>query len=266
MTKRREIEARLALYSDLTGIIGAMKSFALVELRRVGQREAAQHQAMQAVENALRDMAPALQPMPKTKGDIWLLFGSVRGFCGSFNEDVRRAWQEKGGTVPVIAVGERLAALLPEDGMVTVPGAVGALDAAATIDRILEAIAQARGTNGKLGLMAALRDENGVTTQRLLPLPDLFKRDAKPLPFTNEPADDVAHDVAERYLYHALMALLLRAIRIENHMRLMQMENALTHLDRGAEELGRKRNRLRQEEIVEEIELIAGSTKPMASI
>jgi len=45
---------------------------------------------------------------------------------------------------------------------------------------------------------------------------------------------------------------------VENHMRLMQMETALRHLERGGEELQRQRNRLRQEEIVEEIELMVG--------
>jgi len=58
-----------------------------------------------------------------------------------------------------------------------------------------------------------------------------------------------------------LLALLLRSIRVENHMRLMQMETALRHLERGGEDLQRQRNRLRQEEIVEEIELMVGSRK-----
>ena len=257
MTRRREIEAQLTLYGDLTGIIGAMRSFALVELRRVGQCETAQHKAM---EETLQDIAPALLSAPKAKSDIWLLFGSVRGFCGSLNEDMLRAWQENGSITPVIAVGERLAALLPEDGtVVAVQGAVGTLDASATIDRILTAIGQVRDKgNSELGLVAALRDESGVTVQRLLPLPALPENTGQPLPLTHEAAMDVARGVAGHYLFHTLLALLLRAIRVENHMRLMQMENALSHLERGGEELRRTRNRLRQEEIVEEIELIAG--------
>ena len=40
-------------------------------------------------------------------------------------------------------------------------------------------------------------------------------------------------------------------------MCLMQMENALRHLEQGSEELMRKRNRMRQEEIVDEIELMS---------
>lgn len=65
--------------------------------------------------------------------------------------------------------------------------------------------------------------------------------------------------MAEHYLFHSLFALLLRSLYVENHMRLLQMENALNHLSQKSEEMRRMRNRLRQEEIVEEIELIAGS-------
>lgn len=261
MTKRREIEAQLALYGDLTGIIKAMRSFALVELRRIGQRETACHQAMQTMSEALQDMAPALLPPRKIEGDIWLLFGSVRGFCGSFNEDIHRTWCEGGSVTPVVAVGERLAVLLPEDETVSaVAGATGVLDASATIDRILTAIGEVRERNkGELGLVAALRDEAGVTLQRLLPLHSSLKEpDSTPLPLTNEAPSIVARGVAEHYLFHTLFALMLRSIRMENHMRLTQMENALSHLEQGTEQLQRKRNRLRQEEIIEEIELIAG--------
>jgi F-type H+-transporting ATPase subunit gamma len=38
----------------------------------------------------------------------------------------------------------------------------------------------------------------------------------------------------------------------------MQMETALRHLERGSEDMLRLRNRLRQEEIIEEIELMIG--------
>jgi len=50
----------------------------------------------------------------------------------------------------------------------------------------------------------------------------------------------------------------LRSIRLENRQRLLQMDNALRHIEQGRETLQRQRNRLRQEEIVEEIEITAG--------
>jgi len=108
------------------------------------------------------------------------------------------------------------------------------------------------------GLIACLRDEQGARSERLWPLPNAPSNAGQSPPLTFAPAATVAAGVAEHYLFHNLLALLLRSIRVENHMRLMQMETALRHLERGGEELQRQRNRLRQEEIVEEIELMVG--------
>lgn len=264
MSRKREIEGRLALYGDLKGIVGAMRSFALVELRRVSRREMAQSLAKGVVEAALGDLRSVLPPATPITGDIWLLFGSVRGFCGSFNEDVLRAWQDHHSPTPMIACGERLVSLFSGGREISaVAGASGALDAATTIDRLLVEIDTVRvGSGRELGLMTVIHDDAGVRIQRLLPLPEPFNGRQAELPLTYEPAQKVAGEVVGHYLFHALMAVLLRSIRIENHMRLMQMENALTHLQEGEEDLGRQRNRLRQEEIVEEIELIAGGADP----
>ncbi len=266
MTQRREVEARLALYDDLSGILGAMRSFALAELRKVSKREAAQQQVMESLAAALDDLADAL-PEQTVEHDVWLLFGSVRGFCGSFNEDVIRFWRaETGEQSPLILVGERLHDMVDDrESIQRLGGADGCLDAPAAIDRILAALTEQRvtGTRGApFGLLACIRDEQGARSQRLWPLPAV--RRSRPVgypPLTHAPAAEVAAGVAEHYLFHTLLALLLRSIRMENHMRLLQMETALRHLERGGEDLQRQRNRLRQEEIVEEIELMVGSRR-----
>lgn len=260
MSQRREIEARLALYDELSGILGAMRSFALAELHRVTRREAAQQQVVTALHRSLQDVAEFLPPTPHADTDVWLLLGSVRGFCGSFNEDVIRLSEASGDTRrPVIVVGERLATMLPEHRLrFPVAGAEGGLDAAATIDRILAAFAAARQQVGlNCGLIACLRDEDGVRTQRLLPLPVERSQVLTP-PLMNETPVVVAAGVAEHFLFHQLLALLLRSIGVENRLRLMQMESALRHMERGSEDLARQRNRLRQEEIIEEIEIMTG--------
>ncbi|WP_374089830.1 FoF1 ATP synthase subunit gamma [Methylomicrobium lacus] len=259
MSQRREIETRLALYEDLSGILGAMRSFALAELRKVGKREAIQQQLVQNLSEALHDVAFALPPLEKPDHDIWLLFGSVRGFCGSFNEDVLHSWQEQADQQqPVILIGERLYDLLPENPMTfRVAGANGGLDAAATIERILPAIAELRRQHrGVPGLIACFRDEHGARSQRLLPPAEERPAAAGYPPCIFASIEATAAGIAEHYLFHQMLAILLRSIRVENHMRLMQMENALRHLDEGGDELMRQRNRLRQEEIVEEIELM----------
>ena len=270
MSQRREVEARLSLFNDLSGILGAMRSFALAELRRVNKREAAQQQVVLSLSAALDDLAGELS-LPeaeygmldgRTGNDIWLLFGSVRGFCGSFNEDVLRCWQAQAGDhSPMILLGERLHPMLEaRDNLRCINGANGGLDAPAAIDRILAAIAELRdGDSRPFGLWACVRDEQAAQAVKLWPL--AMPRRMRPgyPPLTNAPIAEVAGNIAEYYLFHNLLALLLRSIKMENHMRLIQMETALRHLDEGTEEMLRLRNRLRQEEIVEEIELMAGS-------
>lgn len=259
MSQRREIENRLALYEDLTGILGAMRSFALAELRKVGKREAIQQQLVEQLRAALNDVAFALPPPEAATRDVWLLFGSARGFCGSYNEDVRRYWQAHADPQTcVILIGERLHPLFPEAGnILSVAGANGGLDAAAVIERILPAVAEARQRCSSVpGLMACFRDEHGARSQRLLPLADAARASAAYPPLIYASPAETAAGIAEHYLFHQLLAILLRAIRVENHLRLMQMENALNHLEEGGTDLTRQRNRLRQEEIVEEIELM----------
>jgi F-type H+-transporting ATPase subunit gamma len=259
MSQRREIETRLALYDDLSGILGTMRSFALAELRKIGKRETIQQCLVQNLTAALNDVAFALSPPEKPDYDIWLLFGSVRGFCGSFNEDVLRLWQEKTGeSAPAILIGERLHDLLPESGMtLRVAGANGGLDASATIEHILPAMTELQQKRRDIaGLIACFRDDRGACFERLLPLVDEHPALTGYPPYVFASPEETAAGIAEHYLFHRMLAILLRSIRVENHMRLMQMENALRHLDEGGGELIRQRNRLRQAEIVEEIELM----------
>ncbi len=256
MTLRRDVENRIALFGDLSSILGAMRSFALAELHRVGSRESAQHALLDSLAETLDSVASLLPAPAPPHADVWLLFGSTRGFCGSFNEDVMHAWQNAGAPQPAIVLGERLASLVPPGvGPNPVPGAEGSADAARTIGSLLAALREARARAGEdSGIVVCLREESEVRIHRLLPLPPPAKA-AGPVPMAYEAPLAVALAVAEHYLFHRLLALLLRAIRVENRMRLVQMENALRHLEQGGEDLLRQRNRLRQEEIIEEIEL-----------
>jgi len=271
MSQRREVEARLALYDELTGILGAMRSFALAELRRVNKREAAQQQVVESLSRALNDLpATAISSatgISSASGleTIWLLFGSVRGFCGSFNEEVLRYWRQHDGseTASVIVVGQRLYDLIGQHpSLFAIAGAQGSLDAAAVIDRILVVVNQlGMAERPESRLMACFRDELGPMALQLWPLALTPPPAHRYPPHCFSPIEAVAGGIAQQYLFHKLLALLLRSIQMENHLRLLQMETALRHLEHGGEDLQRLRNRLRQEEIVEEIELMAGSRR-----
>ena len=237
MSQRQEVEGRLALFNELSGILGAMRSFALTELRRITKREAAQQQVLESLAKALDGLFAALpeQVTDKTGMDIYVLFGSVRGFCGGFNEDVYRRWQtqsDKSGVL--ILLGERLHDMFADSSArVCISGADSALGAVAAIDRILAAIKQLRdGDASQFRLWGCFRDEAGARSQQLWPLPFSPTMSAMCYPpLSYEPLPEVAVGVAEHYLFHSLLAMLLRSIRVENHMRLMQMETALRHLD-----------------------------------
>jgi F-type H+-transporting ATPase subunit gamma len=264
MSRSRDIERRIGLHRDLTDIVNAMRSFAFVELRRLAQRAVAQERALEALSLALADMAPAIATRRQPAADIWLLLGSVRGFCGSFNEDIVHCWREHGSPRPVVAVGERLWSLMPDDGQVTmVAGAGGALDALTVIEAVLAALEGLWTAAGDAGLMVVAAGEAGAAARRLLPLTPPATTLAD-LPILQEPEATVAGAVVQHYLFHRLMAELVRAIQVENHTRLSQMENALSHLGRQIEDLERRRNHLRQEEVIQEIELIAGGRKKAA--
>lgn len=257
MSQRRAIETRLALYDDLGGILGAMRSFALAELHRIARREAAQQAVVDALADAWQAVAPWLPAPDRSTRDVWVLIGSVRGFCGSFNEDVAQAWRtHRRAGEPAVCLGERLATTLAEGdpARADLPGADNALDAVAVVDRALQTVLPLLRADD--GLRVIGHDEHGVVVERLLP----WRLSPAPLepPLTLEPPVRVAAGVGEQYLYHLLLARVLRSIRLENRQRLLQMDNALRHIEQGRETLQRQRNRLRQEEIVEEIEITAG--------
>lgn len=260
MSRRRELEARLALFGELDGIMNAMRSFALVELRRLAQREPAQRQARDTLDLALRELAGALPAPEPAAGDIWIVLGSARGFCAGLNEEVLRYSQTHGGAaLATIAVGERLAALMPATA-IAVAGAAGAADVVATLDRVLAAVGQARTRIGAragphAGLVVCGRAAGAVASTRLLPLPRPAAMQPAQAPLTLGAPLETALAVAEHYLFHTLLGLLCEALREENHLRLMQMENARQHIEHASDDLTSRRNGLRQEEIVEDIEL-----------
>ena len=64
----------------------------------------------------------------------------------------------------------------------------------------------------------------------------------------------------------ALYGLLYESLAAEQHQRLAHMEHAIDRLDQTLAQLAIERNALRQEKIVEEIEVILSSEQAFASV
>jgi len=106
--------------------------------------------------------------------------------------------------------------------------------------------------------------DGGVKNARLSPFP----RGVSPAPpghppRINLPPADLLSDLSERYLVARLQDLLYGSLLAENEHRLRHMDAAIRKLDENSLGLHSRRNRLRQEEITEEIEIIMLSAESL---
>ncbi len=108
-------------------------------------------------------------------------------------------------------------------------------------------------------------DESGqITLRQLLPLavPKLKSAYAHPPLLNIEPAQVLSH-LTDQYLYAALHEVFYSSLMVENHMRLEHMNRAIHRLEKDVAGLRLRYNRLRQEEIIEEIEIIMLSAEAL---
>jgi hypothetical protein len=101
--------------------------------------------------------------------------------------------------------------------------------------------------------------EDKVVMQRLLPpfaglahQPQSFPHP----PLLNLTPATLLAALTDQYLFAALHAMLYTSLMMENHHRITHLDGAVKHLDEQSKDLARQCNALRQEEIIEEIEVI----------
>jgi F-type H+-transporting ATPase subunit gamma len=74
---------------------------------------------------------------------------------------------------------------------------------------------------------------------------------------------DFSRQLLDHYLPAALQGVLYESLTAENHLRLQHMDHALDRLDETLTRLNIRRSALRQERIVEEIEVILASASAL---
>ena len=75
-------------------------------------------------------------------------------------------------------------------------------------------------------------------------------------PLLNLSPQALLGELTDHYLFAALHAMLYTSLMIENQHRASHLDGAVKHLDDESDKLARHCNVLRQEEIIEEIEVI----------
>lgn len=279
MSRRREIGRRLAALTDIAGILSAMKSLALMETRLLSDFLDHQQRLVAGIEAAAADFLAwhgEFASLPGEERELCVLVGSEQGFCGDFNEAiaawVRATCAENQAPARWAVVGQRLAARLVDDPRVALalPGATVADEVPAVLLRLTRELNRLLATAALAGHgLSALYhcDATGdIRQRRLLPLRDLPPAPARACPpeLNLSPADFLA-GLTDHYLYAALNEVLYSSLMAENRRRLVHMDRALDRLDADTAQLRLAYNRQRQEEIIEEIEVILLSADMLAS-
>jgi F-type H+-transporting ATPase subunit gamma len=272
VTRRRDIERNLAGLQEIRAILDAMRNLAVLETRKIARFREAHRRSLDTLAAAASDVArfhaPALRGAPRTT--VWILIGSERGFCGDLNETLLAAWQKRGqSNFPVtrhaadalVVVGGRLAARLPAGERVQ---ALAGPSIAEDVNEVIVHLAEAlrallqRETAAALDLEVLHHEPDSAAPQlaRLEPFPEPPPGGAGTPPQLDLPPAALLPELGERHLLAQLQALLYAALAAENEQRLRHMEAAIRHIDEDSERLTVQRNRLRQEEITEEIEVL----------
>ena len=276
MSKRREVKGRLATLDEIDGIMVAMKNLALLETHRLESFLATQRRAVASIEAAAQDFLgfyPETAAHPGGARQLLLVVGSERGLCGDFNETLlaplAAAMQQD--TLAVV-VGRRLEAKLQGDQRIAAfvegPGVAEEVPAALVrLAGVLGELQQQRPEEAwRIGALYHDDESGAPRLRQLLPLelPETKPAYSHPPLLNLEPAQFLSQ-LTSQYLYAVLHEVFYASLMAENRKRLEHMDSAIRRLEKDEAKLRLRYNALRQEEIIEEIEIIMLSAEALVS-
>ena len=270
MSQRRKLRYLLQQLSETRNIIEAMRNLAQVEIHKLDRRLENQQQMVSDLELMAADLLrfyPYTFPQARGERDIWLLFGSERGFCGDFNASIISNLGEQiipqNGAPLLIPIGTKLCQRLEGDPRVA--RLIGGADVTEEVTHILNAIIQqVNNLQARYGACHVYtlyhHTETGLLTcSQLLPpfkhLSGAAVSHATP-PVLNLVPDRLFSVLVDHYLFTTLHEIAYMSLMAENYSRIQHMTGAMHRLDERVTDVMRKYHIQRQEEITEEIEVI----------
>ncbi len=271
MTRRRELQRRRHSMSEIGEIMNSMKTLAYMETHKLERFLNAQRAVVTQIEAVAEDFLaffPATLPEPDKPTSLFLLLGSERGFCGDFNESLlvklESYLRENSIQNPqLMAVGRKLHVHMDND-----PRLVASLEGADVVEevdtilnQIVLHVTESQRNQHALSLTVLYHDldsEEVVINNILPPFGSLTGNKPR---FTQPPLIQVSPmallaELIDHYLFAILHKIMYVSLMAENVRRMRHLEGAVHHLEDKAAELLRECNALRQEEIIEEIEVI----------
>jgi F-type H+-transporting ATPase subunit gamma len=197
---------------------------------------------------------------------VYLLIGSERGFCGDFNHALLRHYETISLSSDIdqpqlISVGHRLTTLEGNynHNILFIDGASVAEEIDKVLNQIVNQLASLQQQYQSLDLHVLYHnDEQQIIAQQLLPPFQHLRHQQQDMqaPELNIQPAEFLLDLSYHYLFAVLHEILYTSLMAESRQRLAHLEGAIQHMDEQSEELHRRSNVLRQEEIIEEIEVI----------
>ncbi len=271
MSRRRDLEKHRRSLDEIREIMNSMKNLSFMETRKISGFLDVQHSVVNHIETVAADFlgfyADTLSESTDTAVDVYLLIGTERGFCGDFNHALMRHFEgmpiiDTVDKLRLICVGHKLETLLQSDErqIIFVDGASVAEEVGTVLNQIVNRLASIQEHFGSLNLYVLYHDdENALINQQLLPpfqnLLDQQSEESHAPELNLEPRKFLL-ELSYHYLFVVLYEILYTSLMAENSQRVAHLEGAVRHLDEQSEELHRQGSILRQEEIIEEIEVI----------
>lgn len=270
MTRRQELERHRHSLGEIRDIMNSMKTLAYMETRKLARFLGAQLAVVANIEDVARDFVsfyPEILPEASETARVYLLIGTERGFCGDLNQKLVHQLQSAlddnpYGRPTVITVGRKLINILEEDSRVaaSIEGASVAEEVPVVLDQLVRELSALQESNDILTVYGIYpSDSDGIAMRQLLPPFRRYLHQSQRVPnppVLNVSPDKFVLDLTEHYLFAALHEMLYTSLMAENHNRVTHLEDAVQYLDEESDELARRCNAMRQEEIIEEIEVI----------
>ncbi|HKJ50399.1 MAG TPA: F0F1 ATP synthase subunit gamma [Gammaproteobacteria bacterium] len=269
MTRRRDLEHHQQSLGEIRNIMNSMKTLAFMETRKLTRYLQAQQTVVGSIEAVAADFLDFhADTLPETVDStpVILAIGTERGFCGNFNQSVvdhlESAFDgQKSGEPFVIAVGAKLHSLLDREKLSAafIDGAGVVEEIPSVLQAMVQELSAPQRHHGMLTVYALYHSGDGIAMQKLLPpFQHLLSQGTG---FAHPPVLQLSPpqfmlELTEHYLFAVLHAILYSSLMAENLNRMTHLESAVSHLDDRSQELARRCRAMRQEEIIEEIEVI----------
>jgi len=279
VTRRRDLEHHRDSLGEIGEILSSMRTLAYLETRKLSRFLAAQQQVVESIAEVAADFLAFFPGRPEALDQalhVYLVVGSERGFCGDFNRAVARklaATMDRHAprAARVIGVGHKLRAVLEGDVSADahLDGASVVEEVPAVLESLTRTLDSLRSGDTGMVLYGICHDGSEPGIVPLLP-PFVEESGARPKdafpPILNVPPEEFVRDLEDHYLFAALNHMLYASLMSENQRRVRHLEGAVRHLEQESRELTRKCRALRQEEIIEEIEviLLSAGNRPAA--